>query len=84
MKNLETIKTNVSNNVSVDFIKEYNMQADVAFGKELVPLIYNEMLTYACDPKLKFGEYEPKHSISSASTLTRRIEPAEYKHVISH
>ena len=60
MKNLEAIKSNVANNYSVDTIQEYERQANMSFGTELIPLIYNEMLTYACNPNLKFGEYEPR------------------------
>ena len=60
MKNLEDIKSNVANNYAVDTIKEYERLANLSFGKDLIPLMYNEMLTYACIPSLKFGEYNPK------------------------
>ncbi len=72
MKNLEDIKSNVANNYAVDTLKEYDRLATLSFGNELIPLIYNEMLTYACMPALKFGEYEPK-SYASVEDKDKKI-----------
>ena len=79
MRALEDIKSNVANNCAVDTLKEYELQADRAFGKDLIPYIYNEMITYACNPDMKFGEYEPSSHNSSLEEPTMSSKLRRYE-----
>ena len=57
--NLEYLKKKMGISFGVnDVFKEYELEANMLFSKELMPSILNEMLTYAINPNMKFGEYE--------------------------
>jgi len=51
-----------------DSLKNYESDSNERFYCELIPNIYNEMLTYANSPKLKFGEYRIGQGILSQSS----------------
>ena len=48
-----------------DPFKQYEYAAFDKFNLEVIPSIYNEMLTYATNPELKFGDYAINQSDSS-------------------
>lgn len=61
---LEDLKKNAYISTSQDPFKDYEQAATEDFANKLLPTILNELITYASNPKLKFGEYEMKHATS--------------------
>ena len=57
--NLEYLKKKMTIGFGInDVFKEYENEANEIFNKELMPSILNEMITYAANPNMKFGDYE--------------------------
>ena len=54
---LEDLKLSASFSMSSDPFKEFEVTSSRAFANELIPSMYNEMITYALNPNMKFGEY---------------------------
>ena len=54
---LNSLKLSCMINPNGDPFKDFEMSANNRFFKDVIPAIYNEMLGYAFDPKMKFGEY---------------------------
>ena len=63
INSLEELK---SSNIiaSEDSFKDYEYASTFKFYHEVIPSIYNEMLTYATNPDLKFGDYYMKQPIN--------------------
>ena len=59
---LDGLKRSSSFDKNSDPLKLYGYAANDKFYKDVIPSIYNEMLTYATNPDLKFGDYEIKFS----------------------
>lgn len=64
---LEALKLNIAFSMrGNDPFKEYEVQSTRMFSTELIPAMYNEMLTYALNPSMKYGEY-----------MMENVEPTE-------
>ena len=59
---LDSLRSSSSVGVVDDPFKRFEYVANDRFAKELIPSIYNEVLTYALNPNLKLGEYSIKES----------------------
>ena len=59
---LEDLRTTISINPIGDPYKEYEVESIKAFTKDLLPSMYNEMITYALRPTMKYGSYRIDYS----------------------
>ncbi len=55
---LEDLKLSASFSMGSDPFKEYEVTCTRMFANELIPSMYNEMITYALNPEMKFGTYK--------------------------
>ena len=55
---LEGLRLTVSFSSSSDPFKEYEVASTRMFANEMIPCMYNEMITYALNPQMKFGTYQ--------------------------
>lgn len=55
---LEDLRTNAPFNMSGNPFENFEQTSNKTFINELVPSLYNEMITYALNPNLKYGEYK--------------------------
>ena len=62
IETLEDLKKNAYITTAQDPFKEYEQAAMEDFSEKLLPAILNELITYAANNNLKFGEYEINHS----------------------
>ena len=59
---LEDLKASMSVGMVNDPFKEYEVISTEAFANELIPSMYNEMITYALNPSWKYGSYKIDYS----------------------
>ena len=62
---LDLLKKKMTVSVTDDVFKVYEREANQIFGHEVYPGILNEMIAYAINPSMKYGEYEPVHKTDS-------------------
>ena len=60
MQNLEDLKKEVGL-IPDDQFKAYENRANTVFSINVMPSLLNEMITYAVNPNIKFGDYEIKY-----------------------
>ena len=58
---LESLKSTVSVSIVNDPFADFQNRANETFAHKLIPAMYNEIITYAINPKLKFGDYQMKY-----------------------
>ena len=58
---LDLLKKKMTVSVTDDVFKLDEREANQIFGHEVYPGILNEMIAYAINPSMKYGEYEPVH-----------------------
>ena len=55
---LDELRKTVSMGLEEDPFKKYEYESTDRFIKQMIPAIYNEMITYALNPTMKMGEYQ--------------------------
>jgi preprotein translocase subunit SecA len=59
---LEDLKYSITLNPSRDPFMEFEIASTKSFAEGLIPSMYNEMITYAINPSMKYGTYIIKNN----------------------